>query len=79
MVKCTLVNDVVVLDSLNVTATTQKDWDMLVRENVADTIESECTFSCLLFVAGSQQLPNSIDNSRSNKSCEQWPKPHRMD
>lgn len=31
MVKCTLVNDVVVLDSLNVTATTQKDWDMLVR------------------------------------------------
>lgn len=31
MVKCTLTNDVVVLDSLNVTALSQKDWEMLVR------------------------------------------------
>lgn len=30
MVKCTLTNDVVILDSLNVTALSQKDWEMLV-------------------------------------------------
>lgn len=53
LVKCSLVPDVTVLDSLSVTAQSQKDWEMLVSELLV--IETEC-LNIVSVSIGSEQL-----------------------